>query len=142
MAKGSFSFMQIGDSHIGFSKPGINTDVTASAQQARAHQRTAAVARFHSAHRRLDSPRRPEFDTLAQLLKSAKTQQIFFVPASMMSPATTANFISSASGAPKVTAEYSFDHRGVHFIGLINTSWIIQQNGLGARPGTTGMARE
>src|SRR5436190_22459202 len=28
-AKGSFSFVQISDSHIGFSKAGINTDVTA-----------------------------------------------------------------------------------------------------------------
>src|SRR6185437_2535471 len=33
-AKGSFSFVQISDSHIGFNKPGINTDVTATLRQA------------------------------------------------------------------------------------------------------------
>ena len=32
--KGSFSFVQITDSHIGFSKEGINTDVTATLRQA------------------------------------------------------------------------------------------------------------
>ncbi len=34
VAKGSFSFVQISDSHIGFSKEGINTDVTAMLKQA------------------------------------------------------------------------------------------------------------
>src|ERR1041384_3190063 len=34
VAKGSFSFVQISDSHIGFKKEGINTDVEATLKQA------------------------------------------------------------------------------------------------------------
>src|SRR3954471_9562177 len=34
LSKASFSFVQISDSHIGFSKEGINTDVTATLKQA------------------------------------------------------------------------------------------------------------
>ena len=34
MMKGSFSFVQISDSHIGFSKQGINSDVTATLKEA------------------------------------------------------------------------------------------------------------
>src|SRR5678815_1265614 len=34
LAKGSFSFVQISDSHIGFHKEGINTDVTGTLKQA------------------------------------------------------------------------------------------------------------
>src|SRR4051794_11289713 len=82
VAKGSFSFVQISDSHIGFNKEGINTDVTATLKQ--------AIARINALPRQPDfilhtgdlthlaAPE--EFDTLDQLLKSAKTQQIFFVP--------------------------------------------------------------
>src|SRR5580692_234029 len=32
--KGSFSFVQISDSHIGFNKQGVNTDVSATLQEA------------------------------------------------------------------------------------------------------------
>src|SRR5579862_5000149 len=34
MAKGKFSFVQISDSHIGFNKEGVNTDVVATLQEA------------------------------------------------------------------------------------------------------------
>src|ERR1051325_11530213 len=45
--KASFSFVQISDSHIGFSKEGINSDVTATLKQ--------AIARINAL------PQRPDF---------------------------------------------------------------------------------
>src|SRR6266516_4029296 len=47
IAKGSFSFVQISDSHIGFSKEGVNTDVTGTFMQ--------AIARINAL------PLRPDF---------------------------------------------------------------------------------
>src|SRR6185295_19215159 len=82
IAKGSFSFVQISDSHIGFSKAGINADVTATLQQ--------AIARINALPQPPDFvlhtgdlthlAAAEEFDTLEQLLKGAKRQHIFFVP--------------------------------------------------------------
>src|SRR5882724_10421533 len=79
--KASFSFVQISDSHIGFSKD-ANKDVVGTLKE--------AIARINA----LPEPpefiihtgdlthlaEAEEFDTLDQLLKSAKTGQIFFVP--------------------------------------------------------------
>ena len=71
-AKSSFSFVQISDSHIGFNKEGINTDVTATLQR--------AIARINALPQRPDFilhtgdlthlAAAEEFDTLEQLLKS------------------------------------------------------------------------
>src|SRR5512142_1480670 len=82
MTKRSFSFVQISDSHIGFSKEGINADVTATLKQ--------AIARVNALPQQPDFilhtgdlthlSAAEEFDTLGELLKSAKTQEIFFVP--------------------------------------------------------------
>ena len=82
IAKGSFSFVQISDSHIGFSQEGINTDVTGTLK--------AAIERINALPQRPDFilhtgdlthlAGADEFDTLDQLLKGVKTQEIFFVP--------------------------------------------------------------
>jgi predicted MPP superfamily phosphohydrolase len=81
MPKSDFSFVQISDSHIGFSKP-ANTDVVGTLQ--------AAIAKINA------MPAQPsfilhtgdlthlaqadEFDALEQNLKAAKTEKIFYVP--------------------------------------------------------------
>src|SRR5438045_7094520 len=82
IAKGSFGFVQISDSHIGFNKEGINTDVAGTLKE--------AIARINALPQQPDFilhtgdlthlASADEFDTLDQLLKSVKTQQIFFVP--------------------------------------------------------------
>ena len=134
MANGSFSFVQISDSHIGFSKEGINEDVTATLKQ--------AIARINAL------PEQPEFilhtgdlthlsaaeefDTLAELLKSVKTQQIFFVPGEHDVTGDKGKLYRERFGKnSKGSGWYSFDHRGVHFVGLVNVV-DIQQNGLGS----------
>jgi len=132
-AKGTFNFVQISDSHIGFSKEGINTDVTATLK--------LAIARINALPQQPDFilhtgdlthlAAAEEFDTLEQLLKSAN-KQIFFVPGEHDVTGDDGKLYRERfSKNSKGHGWYSFDHRGVHFIGLVNVV-DIQQNGLGA----------
>ncbi|MBW8863503.1 MAG: metallophosphoesterase [Verrucomicrobia bacterium] len=134
MAKGSFSFVQISDSHIGFNKEGINTDVTATLKE--------AIARINALPQQPDFilhtgdlthlASAEEFDTLDQLLKSVKTQQIFFVPGEHDVTGDNGKLYLERFGKKtKGSGWYSFDHHGIHFIGLVNVV-DIQQNGLGS----------
>jgi len=133
-AKGSFSFVQISDSHIGFNKEGINTDVTATLKQ--------AIARINALPQRPDFilhtgdlthlAAAEEFDALDQLLKNAKTKNIFFVPGEHDVTGDNGKLYLERFGrSSKGHGWYSFDHHGVHFIGLVNVV-DIQQNGLGS----------
>ncbi len=134
--EGGFSFVQISDSHIGFNREGVNTDVAGTLKE--------AIARINALPQQPDFvlhtgdlthlAAAEEFDTLNELLKSVKTQQILrMCRASMMSLAITANCISTASESARYVGHgwHSFDQRGVHFVGLVNVV-DIQQNGLGA----------
>jgi len=134
IAKGSFSFVQISDSHIGFSKEGINTDVTGTLKE--------AIARINALPERPDFilhtgdlthlAGADEFDTLDQLLKGAKTQQVFFVPGEHDVTGDNGKlFLERFGKNSKGHGWYSFDHHGVHFVGLVNVV-DIQQNGLGS----------
>lgn len=134
MAKGSFSFAQISDSHIGFSREGINADVTATLKQ--------AIARINALPQSPDFilhtgdlthlSAAEEFDTLEQLLRESKTKQVFFVPGEHDVTGDNGKLYRERFGRhAKGSGWFSFDHRGVHFIGLVNVV-DIQQNGLGA----------
>src|SRR5262245_12184763 len=134
IAKGSFSFVQISDSHIGFSKEGINTEVAATLKEAISrinalpHQpdfilHTGDLTHLSAAE---------EFDTLGELLKSARTQEIFFVPGEHDVTGDNGKLYRERFGKnSKGSGWYSFDHHGVHFIGLVNVV-DMRQNGLGA----------
>ncbi len=134
MMKGGFSFVQISDSHIGFSKQGINADVTATLKE--------AISRINSLPQPPDFilhtgdlthlSAAEEFDTLEQLLKESKTKQIFFVPGEHDVTGDDGKLYRERFGKnSQGSGWYSFDHRGVHFIGLVNVV-DIRQNGLGA----------
>jgi len=132
--KSSFSFVQISDSHIGFSKEGINADVAATLRQA--IDRINALPQqpdfiLHTGDlTHLSAPE--EFDTLAQLLKSAKTQQVFFVPGEHDVTGDNGKlFLERFGKGTKGHGWQSFDQHGVHFVGLVNVV-DIQQNGLGS----------
>lgn len=134
MAKGSFSFVQISDSHIGFNKEAINKDVVGTLQAAIARINALPDAPDFVLHTgdltHLASP--DEFDTVQQLLKSIKTSQIFYVPGEHDVTGDNGKYYLDHFGKDtKGQGWYSFDHKGVHFIGLVNVV-DIQQNGLGA----------
>ena len=132
--KGSFSFVQISDSHIGFNKAGINTDVAGTLKE--------AIARINALPEQPDFilhtgdlthlAAADEFDALEQLLKSVKTQQIFYVPGEHDVTGDNGKLYLQRFGKnTKGQGWQSFDFNGVHFVGLVNVV-DIQQNGLGA----------
>ncbi len=131
---GSFSFVQVSDSHIGFSKASVNTDVTVTLQQAIARINALPQAPDFILHTGdlTHLAAAEEFDTLEQLLKGLKTKQIFFVPGEHDVTGDDGKLYLERFGKnAKGQGWYSFDHRGVHFVGLVNVVE-IQQNGLGA----------
>ena len=132
--KSSFSFVQISDSHIGFNKQGINTDVAGTLKE--------AIARINALPERPDFvlhtgdlthlAEADEFDNLEQLLKSVKTQQIFYVPGEHdVTGDNGKSYLERFGKNTKGGGWQSFDHNGIHFIGLVNVV-DIRQNGLGA----------
>ena len=134
MGKGSFSFVQISDSHIGFNKAGVNTDVAGTLKE--------AIARINALPEPPDFilhtgdlthlAAADEFDTLEQLLKSVKTQKIFYVPGEHDVTGDKGKLYLERFGKDtKGEGWQSFDFNGVHFVGLVNVV-DIQQNGLGA----------
>ena len=72
-----------------------------------------------------------EFDTLDRCSRARRPAGFFMCPASTMCSTTTAKNIANASaGNSKGDGWYSFDHKGVHFIGLVNVM-NLKAGGLG-----------
>jgi 3',5'-cyclic AMP phosphodiesterase CpdA len=120
--KGELSFVQISDSHIGFNKA-ANPDVTATLQEAVAKINALPTPPAFVLHTgdltHLSKPE--EFDTLDQVLKGLKTSRVFYVPGEHdvlndKGKQYRARFGRETQG----DGWYSFDQKGVHFIGLVN----------------------
>ncbi len=131
-AAGDFNFVQISDSHIGFNKP-ANTDVVGTLKQAIARINALPVAPDFILHTGdlTHLAEAEEFDTLDQLLKTAKTGQIFYVPGEHDVVSDNGKEFRARYGkGAKGNGWFSFDQRGVHFIGLVNVM-SIAEGGLG-----------
>jgi len=117
-----FSFAQISDTHIGFSKP-ANMDVTGTLQAAIAKINAMANAPSFVLHTGDLShlAQADEFDTLDQMLKSVKTDRIFYVPGEHdVLNDNGKGYLQRYGKDTKGDGWYSFDKNGVHFIGLVN----------------------
>jgi 3',5'-cyclic-AMP phosphodiesterase len=123
-----FSFVQISDSHLGFNKA-ANTDVTATLQ--------AALDKIDALPQTTDflihtgdlthSSKPAEFDTLDQML--GKKRQVFYVPGEHDTSVDDGKMYLDRYGkGSQGNGWYSFDHQGVHFIGLVN---VVQLEGMG-----------
>jgi 3',5'-cyclic-AMP phosphodiesterase len=133
-AKGEgFSFVQISDSHIGFNKP-ANPDVTATLQ--------AAINKINVMPQKPDFiihtgdltqlSKPGEFDTLDQTLKGVSAKQIYFVPGEHdMLADNGEQYLQRFGKGTKGTGWYSFDHKGVHLVGLVNVA-NLKAGGLGS----------
>jgi len=118
----SFSFVQISDSHIGFDKP-ANVDVTATLQAAVAKINALTVEQDLILHTgdlsHLSKP--GEFDTLDQVLRGARPKQVFYVPGEHdVALDNGQQFLDRYGKGAKGAGWQSFDHKGVHFVGLVN----------------------
>jgi 3',5'-cyclic AMP phosphodiesterase CpdA len=129
---GTFNFVQISDSHIGFHKP-ANPDVGATFRE--------TIARINAMPQTPDFilhtgdltqlSEAKEFDDLEQMLKDCKTKQIFYVPGEhdILSD-NGAQYLERFGKGTQGTGWYSFDQKGVHFIGLVNVA-TVKEGGLG-----------
>jgi 3',5'-cyclic-AMP phosphodiesterase len=120
--KGDLSFVQISDSHIGFNKA-ANPDVTATLREAIAKVNALATPPSFVLHTgdltQLSKPE--EFDTLSESLKSLKTEHIFYVPGEHDVLNDNGEMFHERFGKGTFgDGWYSFDQKGVHFIGLVN----------------------
>src|SRR5437762_8387198 len=123
-AKGELHFVQISDSHMGFNKP-ANADVGATLQatidkiNALPEQPEFIIHTGDLSH--MSKP--GEYDTLDQLLKGAKTKQVFFVPGEHDTSIDDGQEYLQRYGKDTMgRGWFSFNHRDVHFVGLSNVA--------------------
>jgi hypothetical protein len=129
----SIFFAQISDSHIGFAKE-ANKDVTATLQAAVAKlkelpQRPSLV--LHTGDiTQLAKPE--EFDTANEVLKGVTTDRVFYVPGEHdVATDNGVSYLQRYGKGTKGGGWYSFDHTGVHFVGLVNVL-NLKAGGLGS----------
>ena len=114
-------FVQISDSHIGFDKP-ANTDVTATLRAAIARIKAEPEQPSFILHTgdltHLSKP--SEFDTLQQVM-SELSVPVFYVPGEHdVLEDDGASYVARFGKGTRGAGWHSFDHIGVHFIGLVN----------------------
>jgi hypothetical protein len=119
---GELSFVQISDSHMGFNKP-ANTDVAGTLKAAVDKINGLATPPEFMLHTgdisHLSKPE--EFDTVDQILKGATPKNVFYVPGEHdMLNDDGKQFLERYGKGSKGAGWYSFDKKGVHFIGLVN----------------------
>jgi 3',5'-cyclic AMP phosphodiesterase CpdA len=131
-AAGSFSFVQISDSHIGFAKE-PNHDVVGTLQ--------LAVDRINALPKRPELlihtgdlthlAKAEEFDTVAQVLRSVKVGTSYFVPGEHDVFTDDAKLYLERFGrGTRGYGWHSYDFKGVHFVGLVNVA-NLKPGGLG-----------
>jgi 3',5'-cyclic-AMP phosphodiesterase len=131
--KGDLSFVQISDSHIGFDKA-ANPDVTATLREAIAKINGLSEPPAFVLHTGDLShlSKASEFDTLDQTLKSIHTEKIFYVPGEHDVLNDNGEQYRERYGKGSIgDGWYSFDQKGVHFIGLVNVM-NLKAGGLGS----------
>jgi 3',5'-cyclic AMP phosphodiesterase CpdA len=119
---GELSFAQISDSHMGFNKA-ANPDVVGTMKAAIDKINGLSTKPEFLLHTgdisHLSKPE--EFDTVDQILKSAVAKEVFFVPGEHdMLNDDGKQYLERYGKGSKGAGWYSFDKKGVHFIGLVN----------------------
>jgi Icc protein len=127
-----FSFVQISDSHIGFNKE-ANPDVVGTLKQ--------AVAKIKALPQKPDLiihtgdlshlSETSEFDTLNEVIKDTGVSDIFYVPGEHdVLNDNGAQYRERFGKGTQGNGWFSFNHKGVHFVGLVNVM-NIPEGGLG-----------
>jgi 3',5'-cyclic-AMP phosphodiesterase len=127
------SFVQISDSHMGFNKP-ANTDVAGTLKAAIDKINALPTAPGFILHTgdisHLSKPE--EFDAVDQLLKGASAKDVFYVPGEHDVVGDEGKqYLERYGKNAKGAGWYSFDQKGVHFIGLVNVM-NLKAGGLGS----------
>jgi 3',5'-cyclic AMP phosphodiesterase CpdA len=120
---GTFSFVQISDTHVGF-KGQANSDAAATLQQVidRVNALPSRPAFVLHTGDQTHGQKAGAFDTVAELLKSVKTERVFYVPGEHDVFLDGGKEYLSRYGKGTVDGRgwQSFDYKGSHFVGLVN----------------------
>ncbi|MEP7075557.1 MAG: metallophosphoesterase [Acidobacteriota bacterium] len=119
---GVLSFMQISDTHIGFGKepnPKVTDTLQALVDKINAMPQRPPFVLHTGDLTHLSKPE--EFDTLEQILKGLKTDQVFYVPGEHDTFSDQgAEYLKRFGKGTQGQGWQSFDHTGTHYIGLNN----------------------
>jgi hypothetical protein len=132
-AGSGFSFVQISDSHIGFNKA-ANQDVSGTLKLAIGKINTLAAPPDLLLHTGdiTQSSKPAEFDTAQQIIKEAKAGETFYVPGEHdIATDDGAQYKERFGKGTMGNGWYSFQHKGVHFVGLNNCLQIDAMGNLG-----------
>jgi 3',5'-cyclic-AMP phosphodiesterase len=121
-AQGSFTFLQISDSHIGFSKP-ANPDALGTLREAIAKIKALPEKPAFMIHTGdiTHLSKDEEFDNAEQLIKEAGLP-VFYVPGEhdVIDEEPGKSYLARYGKNAQGAGWLSFDHNGVHYIGLVN----------------------
>ncbi len=131
-----FSFVQISDSHVGFNK-GANPDVTGTLQKA-----IDKINRVPTGMKLPDfiihtgditqNSKAAEFDTSAEVMRSTKVGEIFYVPGEHDFIDDGTQYRQRFGKGTVGNGWYSYNHKGVHFVGLNNCVQVDAMGNIGA----------
>jgi 3',5'-cyclic AMP phosphodiesterase CpdA len=131
--KGELNFVQISDSHIGFNKP-ANPDVAGTLQATvdkinyLPHSPEFIIHTGDISH----TAKAAEFDSVQGILAASKQKQIFYVPGEHDVAVDDGKLYLERYGkGTKGSGWYSFDQKGVHFVGLVNVGALEGMGKLG-----------
>src|ERR1700727_2526720 len=115
-------FVQISDTHIGFNKdanPDVNGTLTETIELVNGMPEQPALIIHTGDITHLSKA--AEFDTAQQLFSRLKTSEMHTVPGEHdTTDATVTEYFNRFGKASENKVYYTFDHAGVHFVGLIN----------------------
>lgn len=115
-------FVQISDTHIGFSKeanPDVNATLTQTIDFVNAMPEQPALIIHTGDITHLSRP--AEFDLAQQMLSRLRATELHTVPGEHdTTDATVTEYFNRFGNASDNKGYYSFDHGGVHFVALIN----------------------
>ncbi|HEY4077492.1 MAG TPA: metallophosphoesterase [Rhizomicrobium sp.] len=126
-------FLQISDTHIGFNKE-ANPDVTGTLKTAIEQVNLMAVRPALTIHTGdiTHLSKASEFDLAMQLMSGLRSGEWHTVPGEHdITDGTGTEYFARFGAASNNRGYYSFDHQGVHFVGLVNVMH-FQPGGLGA----------
>ena len=129
---GTLNFVQISDSHIGFRKP-ANMDVAATFRETitRINALPAAPEFILHTGDLTHLAEASEFDLLEQMVKDCRAKQVFYVPGEHdILNDNGAQYRERFGKDTRGQGWFSFDQKGVHFVGLVNVQGITE-GGLG-----------
>ena len=130
--KDELSFVQISDSHMGFNKP-ANPDAGATLKVALDKINALEDAPEFMIHTgditHLSKPQ--EFDMVSQMLRGSRVRDVFYVPGEHdLLDGDGREFKNRFGSGGQGDGWYSFDKKGVHFVGLVNVA-NLKPGGLG-----------